>query len=90
MTTRGFVVSGRVQGVGFRWFVHQRANALGLLGYVRNLPGGRVEVVVAGPTSKLEQLERDLQQGPTFSRVSDVENIDISSEYDTFISFEII
>ena len=61
MTTR-FLVSGVVQGVGFRWFVARHARALGLGGYAQNLPDGRVEVVASGgePTAltRLEELLR--------------------------------
>jgi acylphosphatase len=49
-------VSGRVQGVGFRWFVRQQAEALGLVGTATNLPNGDVEVVAEGPRDKLEKL----------------------------------
>lgn len=57
MTTR-FLVSGMVQGVGFRWFVARHARALGLGGYARNLPDGRVEVVASGAGMEaLAQLE---------------------------------
>ncbi len=50
MTTRAVaVVTGHVQGVGYRWFVRSRAESAGLAGSVRNLPDGRVEVVLEGP-----------------------------------------
>lgn len=63
------VVSGRVQGVGFRYFVHQRAIALGLRGYVRNQADGSVEVCAAGPPGALAQLAADLRVGPPGSTV---------------------
>jgi acylphosphatase len=72
MNTR-FVVSGMVQGVGFRWFVARHARSLGLAGYARNLADGRVEVVVAGPDATLTALERLLQQGPANAQVERVE-----------------
>lgn len=72
MTTR-FLVSGMVQGVGFRWFVARHARGLGLRGYARNLPDGRVEVVVDGRDESLPDLERLLQAGPTNARVEKVE-----------------
>jgi acylphosphatase len=72
MTTR-FLVSGMVQGVGFRWFVARHARALGLAGYARNLPDGRVEVVVSGPNEALPALERLLQTGPAYAQVERVE-----------------
>ena len=72
MTAR-FVVSGLVQGVGFRWFVARHARSLGLTGYARNLPNGRVEVVVDGPEEALAELERLLRAGPANAQVEQVE-----------------
>jgi acylphosphatase len=68
-----FLVSGMVQGVGFRWFVARHARSLGLAGYARNLPDGRVEVVVAGPDEALPALERLLRAGPANAQVDRVE-----------------
>jgi acylphosphatase len=66
---RLFFVEGRVQGVGFRFFVEAVANQLGLRGYVRNLYDGRVEVYAQGEEAVLERLRRRLEQGPPGSRV---------------------
>lgn len=72
MTTR-FLVSGVVQGVGFRWFVARHARALGLSGYARNLPDGRVEVVAEGiDDAALTRLEERLRAGPAHARVEEV------------------
>lgn len=68
-----YLVSGRVQGVGFRYFVLREAQALGLVGFVRNLRDGRVEVVAAGPDSKLAKLEALLWRGPMMADVKMVE-----------------
>ena len=57
-------VSGVVQGVGFRWFVRERARRLGLAGWIRNLPDGSVEVAAAGDEKQLQLLRAELQQGP--------------------------
>jgi acylphosphatase len=62
-------VSGRVQGVGFRFFVRAKASAYGLDGFVRNLPDGRVEVVAAGEEPVLKGFIEDLQEGPPGSSV---------------------
>jgi acylphosphatase len=71
--TSRFLVSGYVQGVGFRWFVARHARALGLSGYARNLPDGRVEVVADGAdAAALEQLEERLRAGPAHARVETV------------------
>jgi acylphosphatase len=67
------LVSGRVQGVGFRAFTVSKASALGLTGTVRNLKDGRVEAVVEGPSDKVEELIKALRTGPTGSRVEGVE-----------------
>jgi len=72
MSTR-FLVSGMVQGVGFRWFVARHARALGLTGYARNLPDGSVEVVVSGPNEALPEFERLLRAGPASAQVEHVE-----------------
>ena len=66
------VVSGRVQGVGYRQFVFGRAHALALRGWVRNRDDGTVEVVALGTRPAVEQLLSLLRQGPRFADVSDV------------------
>ncbi|MGD1147875.1 MAG: acylphosphatase [Thermoanaerobaculaceae bacterium] len=73
MITKKFVVSGRVQGVGFRYFVVREAEALGLAGWVRNLPDGRVEVLVSGDDGPVGVLEGRIWQGPPHARVAGVE-----------------
>ncbi|HIE29165.1 TPA: acylphosphatase [Candidatus Poribacteria bacterium] len=66
------LVSGWVQGVGFRYFARARAMMLGIKGYVRNLRSGQVEVVAEGSKSDLETFVHYLRRGPEFSRVTDV------------------
>ena len=70
--TRRFVVSGGVQGVGFRWFVLRHAQRDGLTGFARNLPDGSVEVVAAGDVVALERLAAALRVGPPHARVDEV------------------
>jgi acylphosphatase len=70
---RRFVVSGRVQGVGFRFFTQDIARREGLTGIVRNLADGRVEVVAEGDDESLTRLEAALWRGPSHARVKDVE-----------------
>ena len=65
-------MSGRVQGVGFRYFAHDAARREGLTGYVTNLADGRVEVLAEGEAESLERFERALRQGPSRSRVEHV------------------
>jgi len=66
------IVEGHVQGVGYRVFVHRRAEALGLAGYVMNLRDGRVRVHAEGPRPLIEELRRLLEKGPPLSRVEQV------------------
>lgn len=68
-----YVVSGHVQGVGFRRFVQRKARDLGLSGYAANLPDGRVEVLADGDAAALGHLERWLQRGPPLARVTNVQ-----------------
>jgi len=66
-------VSGRVQGVGFRWFVEKNAVAIGLRGWVRNEDDGRVQVYAIGTVTQLNQLTALLHQGPRMADVRGVE-----------------
>ncbi len=67
-----FLVKGRVQGVGFRWFVHREAAELGLRGWVRNTDTGDVEVLVSGDPETLADLRTELHKGSRGSRVDKV------------------
>jgi acylphosphatase len=77
---RRWLVSGRVQGVGFRFFVQKRAGELGLAGWARNVQDGRVEVYAAGPSKKLSELAAALHAGPPMSDVRAVEERDEAVE----------
>jgi acylphosphatase len=68
-------ISGRVQGVGFRWFVREEARRLGLSGWVTNLPTGDVEVRAGGAGTSLERLRRALEVGPTGAEVLAVADV---------------
>jgi acylphosphatase len=67
-----FLVQGRVQGVGFRWFVQREATELELRGWVRNTDEGDVEIVAAGSPQDLAELRASLKRGPRGSRVDRV------------------
>lgn len=67
-----YLVKGRVQGVGFRWFVHREAAGLNLRGWVRNTEDGYVEVVASGAPEDLDELRSALQKGSRGSRVDTV------------------
>ena len=85
-----FLIRGRVQGVGFRWFVHREAAELGLRGTVRNTDGGEVEVVVAGEPDVIAELRAELHKGSRGSRVDKViENELAASEADALGPFTI-
>jgi acylphosphatase len=68
-----FIVRGRVQGVGFRWFVEREAQLLGIAGWVRNNADGGVEVLAQGTREQLSGLRSRLRQGPRAARVDAVE-----------------
>ncbi len=84
-----YLVRGRVQGVGFRWFVMREATRLNLKGYVRNLPDGSVEVCAQGIPGSLEALSAALANGPPGGRVAGVEKQELPHEVDVGNSFEI-
>jgi acylphosphatase len=85
-----FLVQGRVQGVGFRWFVHREASELELCGWVRNTEDGDVEVVVAGDEHSLTELRTSLKRGPRGSRVDKViEHPLVESEANGLSAFKI-
>ena len=70
---RRFVVRGRVQGVGFRWFVEREAHILGIAGWVRNNADGSVEIMAQGTRDQLSGLRSRLREGPRASRVDAVD-----------------
>ena len=78
-----FFVTGRVQGVGFRFFAVGEAERLGLSGYVRNLRDGRVEAYAIGTPEQLAQFRARLEKGPRLSNVDFVaeQSADIDSQY---------
>ncbi|GMU43372.1 MAG: acylphosphatase [Xanthomonadales bacterium] len=80
MATRRFLVSGRVQGVGYRAATRQQAQALGLHGHARNLADGRVEVLAQGEPDALAKLESWLWRGPPLARVDAVIGADVETQ----------
>jgi acylphosphatase len=81
-------VSGRVQGVGFRYNTRNYAQRLGLVGWVKNTPGGKVEVCAQGPKEALDDLLQWLHQGPSYSWVEGLEHTWIEKN-EKFSSFKI-
>jgi acylphosphatase len=86
MRARRYVVRGRVQGVGYRYFVQGVAERLGVNGYVRNLPTGDVEVHAEADDGKLRLFRQELEQGPRMSRVTEVVESEapVSGAYSSF------
>ena len=85
-----FLIRGRVQGVGFRWFVHREAAELGLRGWVRNTDTGEVEVLAAGDPESLADLRTELHKGSRGSRVDAIlENELAESEAESLGTFQI-
>ena len=71
-TVKRFLISGRVQGVGFRYFVQSVAVRESIAGWVRNLDDGRVETAAAGEADAMERFERAIRQGPAGARIDHV------------------
>jgi acylphosphatase len=72
VVAKRFLIAGRVQGVGFRFFVESQAAVEGVHGFVRNLPDGQVEALVEGDEESVERVERALRRGPPGARVQSV------------------
>ncbi|NLT68905.1 MAG: acylphosphatase [Acidobacteria bacterium] len=81
------VVHGRVQGVGFRFFVQNTGLRLGLTGNVRNCPDSTVEIIVEGSEKKIAEFIRQVEKGPSYARVERVDIVDIPVEgtYGSFL-----
>jgi acylphosphatase len=85
-----FLIQGRVQGVGFRWFVQREAGEMDLRGWVRNTEDGEVEVVASGTVEDLAELRASLRRGPRGSRVDHlIEHYLDDSEAEGLSSFRI-
>lgn len=86
-TARKYVVIGRVQGVGFRFFAENWANHLGLSGYVKNCADGSVEAYAVGETAALEEFRARLAAGPPSARVDQIQEIEeqVQRSYRRFV-----
>ena len=87
LRARHYLVRGRVQGVGYRYFALGAAERLGVTGYVRNLASGDVEVYAEADEATLEAFKRELEQGPRMARVREVVESDLpfSGSYSSFL-----
>ena len=79
LVARRFLVSGRVQGVGFRYFTHAAAVREGVTGWVRNLDDGRVEALVEGDAPAVDRVEQAIRNGPPGARVDSVTTVPVPS-----------
>ena len=86
MIARKFLISGEVQGVGYRYFAQRSSAKHQVRGYVKNLEDGRVEVLAEGTPRAVEAFRHDLAAGPTYSRVGQIEEtvLEPSGLYSTF------
>ena len=84
---RRYVVEGEVQGVGFRYFAVRRALRIGVSGWVRNLPDGRVEALAEGSLAALAEFEAALRRGPDMAAVTNLQVDEISDETELLTSF---
>ena len=84
---RRYVVEGEVQGVGFRYFAVRRALRIGVSGWVRNLPDGRVEALAEGSLAALVEFEAALRRGPDMAAVTNLQVDEISDETELLTSF---
>jgi acylphosphatase len=85
-----YTIRGKVQGVGFRWFVARNATKLRVMGYARNLPDGSVEVVAVAPDAGvLAEFEALIGRGPEFAQVSGVDKAEVSVDTNSHKTFDI-
>lgn len=84
---RKYLISGRVQGVGYRYFAERVANQLGIRGYVKNLWNGDVEVYAIGDDASLEEFKRQLAEGPRSARVKGIQEFEqpVDKRYSQFV-----
>ncbi|HEX8707981.1 MAG TPA: acylphosphatase [Pyrinomonadaceae bacterium] len=88
MIARKFLISGEVQGVGYRYFAQRAAARHQVLGYVLNLADGRVEALAEGEPASVEGFKHDLATGPAFAVVENIEEINVEPT-GTYASFRI-
>jgi len=86
MVARRFLISGDVQGVGYRFFAQRAAARHQVGGYVKNLDDGRVEALAEGPRQSVESFKHDLATGPAFASITHVEEINLepTGKYSSF------
>ncbi len=80
MIARRYFISGRVQGVSFRYYTRQAARELEIAGEVKNLLDGRVEAIAQGDAEKIDEFERFIHSGPSMARVDNVEITELTPD----------
>jgi acylphosphatase len=87
VSAKHYIIHGRVQGVGYRYFVLEAAERRKIRGYVRNLPGGAVEVQAEGQEEAMRLFKEDLQRGPRMAHVTKIIETDsqVSNTYSAFL-----
>jgi acylphosphatase len=89
MICRRFIISGRVQGVGFRYFAIRAARHAGVVGTVRNLSDGTVEAIAEGSETAVSEFRAQLERGPSYGHVSRVDEMEIQT-IGRYSGFEVI
>jgi len=89
MIARRFIVTGRVQGVGFRYFAIRAAREAGVSGTVRNLGDGSVEAIAEGSAPAMGQFREALERGPSYSHVTEVVEIEMAVT-GTYAGFDVV
>lgn len=82
-------ITGRVQGVGFRYFTRKNANDLNIKGWVKNMPDGSVETVISGKPANVEEMKKRLWKGPCSARVDHIEELPLDEKTETFHDFNV-
>lgn len=80
VTEKHLLISGRVQGVGFRYFTRKNAQKIGVTGFVKNLPDGDVEAVFRGTPEQIQQMENLIENGTPGSKVKKIEELELTGE----------
>jgi acylphosphatase len=87
--SKHLIISGRVQGVGFRHFTYKKARELGIKGWVKNLQDGTVETFFTGSPEDVNTMKERLKEGPVRARVQKIEEVELTTDNDSFNDFSI-
>lgn len=87
--SKHLIISGRVQGVGFRYFTYRTAKELNIKGWVKNLQDGTVETVFTGSPESVHNMKDKLKEGPSSARVQNIEEVELTTDTDSFHDFSI-